>query len=152
MNLPNSIEKERSLLGSIIEYNTLPKIMDKLRPEDFYHSKNREIYKYAVEMEKDSVPVDIVNMSERFKDHISVMQSLGNPPNNKGSPWQVGPRLPTLRLLRSYFVSLCRAARFQKGRKVPGLLAPTCQDTKGGSECAYLDARCGSLSDGQGQF
>ncbi|MBU4299300.1 replicative DNA helicase [Patescibacteria group bacterium] len=66
---PQSIEAEISLLGCLmLDKNAIVKVVDFLRPEDFYRGLHRDIYRVCRELFERGEPIDILSVSERLKD------------------------------------------------------------------------------------
>ena len=69
---PQNLEAEKSVLGSIlIDKDSLEKVIDILRAEDFYSRQNHLIYKAMVSLLEKNEPIDILtvtNKLEEFKD------------------------------------------------------------------------------------
>lgn len=68
MNMPNSPEAERALLGSVILSNHLAsQAVAALRPEDFYSPVNRDIFLAIAELENSEI--DALTIREAMKGH-----------------------------------------------------------------------------------
>ena len=68
--LPHSVEAEQAVLGSILfDPQCVPEVIDKLRPDDFYHRQNREIYETNYSMFNYSLTIDPVTVLENMKQH-----------------------------------------------------------------------------------
>lgn len=62
---PHHIEAEQSVLGSLlIDRNALSEVSGRLKPETFYLEKHREIYEAILTLYEESLPVDIVTVSD----------------------------------------------------------------------------------------
>jgi replicative DNA helicase len=62
---PHHAEAEQSILGSLlIDRNALAEVSGKLKPEDFYLEKHKEIYEAILGLYEDSDPVDIITISD----------------------------------------------------------------------------------------
>ena len=67
-SLPQSIEAEQSVLGSMItDRNAVVEAIEKLEENDFYRDGHKVIFKTISEMFKDDMPVDLVTLLERLK-------------------------------------------------------------------------------------
>ena len=65
---PNSIEAERSTLGSmLIERNAVEKCLEILSPEDFYRDANRVIFEVIQVLAQRDQPVDLITVQEELK-------------------------------------------------------------------------------------
>ncbi len=61
---PHNLEAEKSTLGALlIDKESIVKISDFLRPEDFYHDAHRIIYQAILDLYDKRVPVDIVTLT-----------------------------------------------------------------------------------------
>ncbi len=70
LELPNSLEAEKAVIGCILQDKTsLASALEILSYTDFYYDANREIFKIAVELFNENVPVDIVTISDRLTRH-----------------------------------------------------------------------------------
>jgi len=66
--LPHSIEAEQAVLGAVLlNPDSLYRIIDVLRPEDFYHESHQLIYRAFLELFALNQPVDLVTMVEHLK-------------------------------------------------------------------------------------
>ena len=67
-SLPQSIEAEQSVIGSmIIDKNSIAKVMESLEEEDFYRDGHKAIYKARLEMFRNDMAVDLVTLLEYLK-------------------------------------------------------------------------------------
>lgn len=65
---PFSIEAEQSVIGSLlIDHESVFKIIDEVRPEDFYREEHQYIMQAVFKLALSSRPVDIVSVSEELK-------------------------------------------------------------------------------------
>lgn len=61
---PNSLEAEKSTLGALlIDKDSVVKISDFLKAEDFYHDAHKNIYQAILDLYDKRVPVDLVTLS-----------------------------------------------------------------------------------------
>ncbi len=66
---PQALEAEKCLLGCLlIDKNAIIKVVDYLKPRDFYKDKNQEIYKTAIELFEKGEPIDILSLSNRLRE------------------------------------------------------------------------------------
>ena len=66
---PHNLEAERSVLGSLlIEKDSIIKIADILKPEDFYYDHNKIIYEGVLDLFGKRTPIDILTLSTLLKD------------------------------------------------------------------------------------
>jgi len=76
---PQSIEAEKSLLGSLmLDKNAIIKIVDFLRPKDFYKKNHQEIYKAMLEIFEKGEPIDLLAVSTRLKEKKLLEEIGGN--------------------------------------------------------------------------
>lgn len=65
---PNSIEAEQSVIGSVlIDKEAVFKIIEEIRPEDFYREEHRAIMTAIFKLTFNDKPVDIVSVAEELK-------------------------------------------------------------------------------------
>ena len=61
-SLPQSIEAEQSVIGSmIIDKNAIAKVLEGFKEEDFYRDAHKVIFKAILEMFQKDIPVDLIN-------------------------------------------------------------------------------------------
>lgn len=66
-DLPNHLEAEVSVLGSIlIDNSVLPKVLEILSRDDFYHLKNKKLFEICEALFLENVPVDVVTVHDRL--------------------------------------------------------------------------------------
>ena len=76
---PQSIEAEKSLLGSLmLDKNAIIRMADFLKPEDFYRKSHQDIYAACLELFEKSEPVDILSVSNRLKEKNLLEEVGGN--------------------------------------------------------------------------
>lgn len=74
---PQSIETEQSLLGSImIDPDSMMKIADKVRPDDFYKDSHRLIYECMQELYDRHDPIDLLTLGNRLEEK-DLLQRVG---------------------------------------------------------------------------
>ena len=67
-SLPQSIEAEQSVIGSmIIDKNAIVKASERLKEDDFYRDGHKVIFKAILEMFKDDMAVDLLTLLEYLK-------------------------------------------------------------------------------------
>lgn len=65
---PHDLEAERAVLGSIIRDNeSIIKILDTLKNNDFYRSSNNKIFAAMVSLFEKSDPIDLLTLSDRLR-------------------------------------------------------------------------------------
>jgi replicative DNA helicase len=61
---PQNTEAEQCLLGCLmLDKEAIVKVVDSLRPEDFYNGRHQDIYQSMVDLYTKSEPIDIVSVS-----------------------------------------------------------------------------------------
>ncbi len=76
--LPQNPDAERAVLGNILfDQDTIYKVMDILRTDDFYTSAHRLIYAALIELNKKSIPVDVLTITEYLKNNGSLETAGG---------------------------------------------------------------------------
>jgi len=65
---PQSLEAERSLLGAILlDQESLPRVLDRIKGEDFYDERHREIFFACESLYEKRRPLDLVTLTEELK-------------------------------------------------------------------------------------
>ncbi len=66
--LPQNIEAERAVIGNILfDQESIYKVMDIIKPDDFYSPAHRIIYSVILELNKKSSPIDVITVAEQLK-------------------------------------------------------------------------------------
>jgi len=66
---PQNIEAEKCLLGSLmIDPEAILKVVDFLKPEDFYQTKHQKIYQAVIDLFSERDNIDILSVSNRLKE------------------------------------------------------------------------------------
>lgn len=66
---PQNLEAERSVLGSIlIDKDSIEKVVDILKPEDFYSRQNQLIYESMVKLLEKNEPIDILTLTNKIEE------------------------------------------------------------------------------------
>jgi len=66
---PHSIDAERSVLGALlIDKDSIIKVSDFLKSDDFYHDAHRSVYQAILDLYDKRTPVDIVTLSAILED------------------------------------------------------------------------------------
>jgi len=74
---PQSIEAEKSVLGSILlDKEAIIKVADILKPEDFYKGIHQEIYLACLELFQRGEPIDILSVSNKLKEK-NILEEVG---------------------------------------------------------------------------
>src|SRR5262245_63112014 len=64
-SLPHNIDAEKSVLGSILVNNeNYYRIVEFLRPEDFYFDSHRVIFRHMVQLMEESKAIDLITVQE----------------------------------------------------------------------------------------
>lgn len=75
---PHSDEAEACVLGAIlIDKDAIISVLEFLRPEHFYNENNGLIYKAALSLYEERIPIDIVTLSEKLKKQKSLTKVGG---------------------------------------------------------------------------
>src|SRR5213596_1893756 len=65
---PQSLEAEESVLGAVMLDNpVVDRVVEMLRPEDFYRGAHRKLFRAMVELNGRSEPIDLITLSETLK-------------------------------------------------------------------------------------
>lgn len=65
---PHSLEAEKSVLGaSMLSEEALGDVAETVRPDDFYDKNHKEIFESILELNRKSLPVDVLTVSEELK-------------------------------------------------------------------------------------
>ncbi len=65
---PHHVEAEQSVLGSLlIDRNALSEVSGRLKSDDFYLEKHKEIYEAIMTLYEESLPIDIVTVSDALQ-------------------------------------------------------------------------------------
>ncbi|MBQ7667829.1 MAG: replicative DNA helicase [Clostridia bacterium] len=66
--LPNDIEAEQAVLGSmIIDKDAIASVLEKITPDDFYREDNKEIFSAICDLFEASKPVDLLTLKEQLR-------------------------------------------------------------------------------------
>ncbi len=76
---PQNIEAEKCLLGCLmLDKEAIIKVIDFLRPEDFYKENHQKIYQAMVELFQKSEPIDFLSVSNRLEEKGELEEIGGN--------------------------------------------------------------------------
>ena len=65
--MPNNIEAEQSLLGSmLIDDNVTTEVLGELKESDFYYSSHKLIFNAMCDLQREGKPVDIITISDKL--------------------------------------------------------------------------------------
>lgn len=74
---PQSLEAEKSILGCLmLDKNAIIKVIDFLKPADFYRGIHQEIYQVCQELFQKNEPIDILSVSNRLKEK-GLLEEIG---------------------------------------------------------------------------
>ncbi len=74
---PQDIDAEKGLLGSLmLDKDSIIKVADVLRPEDFYKTAHRNIYKSIEDLFTQGEPIDLISVSSKLKEREE-LESIG---------------------------------------------------------------------------
>jgi replicative DNA helicase len=77
---PHSVEAEQSVLGGILfSPDAFNKIIELIRPDDFYRGPHKHIFEAMTELYNKSEPIDIITVSEMMSDK-GVLEAAGGRP------------------------------------------------------------------------
>jgi replicative DNA helicase len=66
---PHNLEAEESLLGCVfIDQETLAKVLDSVKPEDFYKESNKILYETMLDLFERHEPIDILTVGNRLEE------------------------------------------------------------------------------------
>ncbi len=76
---PQDIEAEKSVLGCLmLDKNSIIKVADLLKPDDFYQTKHQKIYQSALDLFKKNESIDLLAVSSRLKEKKQLEEIGGN--------------------------------------------------------------------------
>jgi replicative DNA helicase len=76
---PQNLEAEQSVLGCLlIDKNAIIKVVDFLKPRDFYKPVHQEIYQAMMDLFERSEPIDLLSISSRLKEKGKIEEVGGN--------------------------------------------------------------------------
>ncbi len=76
---PQSIEAEQSLLGCLmLDNRAIIKVVDFLKPRDFYKKTHQEIYQAMLDLFEKNEPIDLLSTSTRLKEKNLLEEIGGN--------------------------------------------------------------------------
>src|SRR3989304_3717294 len=65
---PHNLEAEQSILGSmLLERDAIARVVELVRPEDFYRDAHRRIFETIAELFDRGEPADIVSVTDRLR-------------------------------------------------------------------------------------
>ncbi|MCL4557698.1 MAG: replicative DNA helicase [Deltaproteobacteria bacterium] len=66
--LPQNLDAEKAVLGNILfDQDTIYKVMDVLRSDDFYAASHKVVYDAMIELNKKAQPIDVLTLTEYLK-------------------------------------------------------------------------------------
>lgn len=75
---PQNIEAEKSLLGSLmLDKNAIIKVIDFLKPKDFYKDQHKKIYEAVISLFEKGEPVDFLSASTKLKETGNLKEAGG---------------------------------------------------------------------------
>jgi len=77
---PHNLDAERAVLGAVLleGRETLPRVIEVLRPSDFYTEAHRSIYETMLRLFDRSEPVDLITLNEELRRH-GALDAVGGP-------------------------------------------------------------------------
>jgi replicative DNA helicase len=77
--LPHALDVEKSVLGCLmLDKEAMYKVVDFLRPEDFYKKEHQQIYLSCLELFQKGEPIDFLSVSNRLKEKGELEAIGGN--------------------------------------------------------------------------
>ncbi len=77
---PYSEEAEKAVLGSIlIDPNSIDKVNERLKPDDFYRQAHKQLFKVLNELHKAHKPIDLVTVTSELQDRKLLEETGGVP-------------------------------------------------------------------------
>ena len=74
---PHNLEAEQSILGSLlIDQESIVKIADLVRPQDFYKSAHAKIFEIIIELYERHEPIDLLSVGNRL-DERGILKEVG---------------------------------------------------------------------------
>ncbi|MDR7518907.1 MAG: replicative DNA helicase [Armatimonadota bacterium] len=65
---PQNLEAEQSVLGSmLLERDAIARVVEMVRPEDFYREAHRKIYEAIIELFERGEPADLISVTDRLR-------------------------------------------------------------------------------------
>jgi len=66
---PQNLEAEQGVLGSmLLDRDAIARVVEMLRPEDFYRDAHRRIFEAVVDLFERGEPVDLITVTDRLRD------------------------------------------------------------------------------------
>lgn len=79
INIPNNIDAEKALLGAImLRPKEVFEVVSTISEKSFYSTKNADIYKAMLVLQKESNPIDLVSVTNKLRD-LGKLESIGLP-------------------------------------------------------------------------
>src|SRR4051812_42590401 len=76
---PHDLDAEAAVLSAmLLERDALDKVLETLKPEQFYSEANRRIYEAAIELSSKGTPIDIVSVAGELRDRERLAQIGGS--------------------------------------------------------------------------
>jgi replicative DNA helicase len=76
---PHSIAAEQAVLSSILNYrDAIHEVAEILTPDSFYDGRHMVIYEAAISLYSDSIPIDLITISEQLK-RTNRLDKIGGP-------------------------------------------------------------------------
>ncbi len=74
---PQNVEAEQAVLGAVLlDGQSLPTIMEHVRPEDFYRAAHQKIFEAILDLAEQNQPVDLVTLTARMQD-MKILEETG---------------------------------------------------------------------------
>ena len=76
---PQNTEAEQCLLGGLmLDKDAISKVVDSVKPEDFYKGIHQDIYQAMMDLYERSEPIDILSVSARLKERSKLEETGGS--------------------------------------------------------------------------
>ena len=76
--LPQNVEAEQAVLGAVlIESSVINQILEILTPDDFYKEAHRKIFNAMIDLDRESVPIDILTLYDYLKSNGNLLEEVG---------------------------------------------------------------------------
>jgi hypothetical protein len=108
--LPNNIEAERAVLGTIIVHNPAIEIVsEKIVPDDFFHINHRRIYQSMLAIHEDDLPVTEIHLIEHL-----IQQKWLDVAGGAGYVSALADGRPVVSNVAHYAEIICNKSRLRK--------------------------------------
>ncbi|MFC1662754.1 replicative DNA helicase [Patescibacteria group bacterium] len=107
---PQNIEAEQSVLGSLlIDQESIVKVADIIRPDDFYKEVHRDIMESMIDIYERREPIDVLSLSNRLKEK-NKLKDIGG----RGYLAELANRVPTASNIVHYAMIVQRKSTLRR--------------------------------------